>query len=117
MPTSDLQINSKIREILARHWVDAEKLQFRTAAGTVRFHGLLARQGYGVAGGVNTLLLETLISEMRSIAGVQKVYFTGVEIEQNPNVGVTGDHQSHGDGFGRQPDSSRSAHLNWKPLR
>jgi hypothetical protein len=83
MPTNDLQINSKIRAIFARHWVDAEKLQFRTTAGTVRFHGVLARQGSFTVCDADTTLLEVLINEIRRISGVQKVYFTGVEVEHN----------------------------------
>ena len=92
MPTIDLQINSKIRAILARHWVDAEKLQFRTTGGTVRFHGVLARQGSFAGCEVDATLVEVLISEIRRISGVQKVYFTGVEIERrNLRIGETED--------------------------
>jgi hypothetical protein len=82
MPTMDLQINAKIRAILARHWIDSEKLHFRTTGGTVRFHGVLARQGSFKVCEVDTTLLEVLIYEIRRTPGVQKVYFTGVELEQ-----------------------------------
>jgi len=78
----DLQINSKIRAILARHWIDSEKLHFRTTGGTVRFHGVLARQGSFTVCEVDTTLLEVLINEIRRTPGVQKVYFTGVELER-----------------------------------
>ena len=92
MPTTDLQINSRIRAILARHWVDAEKLQFRTTGGTVRFHGVLARQGSFAGCEVDTTLVEVLISEIRRTPGVQKVYFTGVEVERrNARIGHAGD--------------------------
>ena len=88
MSTTDLHINSKIRAVLARHWVDAEKLQFLTAAGTVRFHGVLARQGCAAVCDVETSLMEVLIGEIRRISGVRKVYFTGVTIEQQRDLGI-----------------------------
>jgi len=82
MPAIDLQISSQVRAILARHWIDAERLHFRTTGGTVRFHGVLARQGSFMARDVGMSLLEVLIHEIRRVPGVQKVYFTGVEVEQ-----------------------------------
>lgn len=113
MPTIDLQINSKIRAVLARHWVDAEKLQFRTAAGTVRFHGVLARQGSYAACDVETSLVEVLINEIRRISGVQKVYFTGVEVEQrNARIDATldgGGIDSYEGGRRRKPESPEAA--------
>ena len=81
MPAIDLQISSQVRAILARHWIDAERLHFRTTGGTVRFHGVLARKGSFVACDLGMSLMEVLIHEIRRVPGVQKVYFTGVEIE------------------------------------
>ena len=82
MPINDLDINAKIRAILARHWIDADKLRFRTTGGTVRFHGTLARQGSLMVCDVEATLIEVLINEIRHVPGVQKVYFTGVDLEQ-----------------------------------
>jgi hypothetical protein len=86
MPTIDLQINANIRAILARHWIDAEKLHFRTTGGTVRFHGVLARQGSIAVPDLDTTLVEVLVTEMRRTPGVLKVYFTGVEVERRNRV-------------------------------
>jgi len=80
--SNDLDINSKIRAILTRHWIDADRLRFRTTAGTVRFHGTLARQGSLMVCDVEATLIEVLINEIRHVPGVQKVYFTGVELER-----------------------------------
>jgi hypothetical protein len=86
MPIIDLQINAKIRAILARHWIDAERLHFRISSGTVRFHGVLARIGSFAVCDVDTTFVETLVDEIRRAPGVQKVYFTGVEIERRKRV-------------------------------
>jgi hypothetical protein len=113
MPSIDLLINSRIRAILARHWVDAEKLQFRTTAGTVRFHGVLARQGAVATCDIDSTLVEVLINEIRRIEGVQKVYFTGVEIERRDHkVGVNeeGEIDSH-QGMGKRTMEARRKRL------
>ena len=96
MPAIDLLINSNIRAILARHWIDTEKLHFRTTGGTVRFHGVLARQGSLKAPEVNGTVLEAVMHEIRRIPGVQKVYFTGVEIEHRSHrVATVEDEEIH----------------------
>jgi hypothetical protein len=82
MPTIDLQISAKIRAVLARHWIDTEKLRFGAAAGVVRFSGVLARQGAHSVCDVDATFVEMLVDEIRRIQGVEKVYFTGVEIER-----------------------------------
>jgi hypothetical protein len=86
MPTIDLQITAKIRAILARHWIDPEKLHFRTSGGTVRFNGVLARQGAYAVCNVDGTFVEVLVDEIRRTPGVEKVYFTGVEIERRRRV-------------------------------
>jgi len=91
MPATDLLISAKIRAILASHWIDAEKLQFRTASGTVRFYGVLARQGSFGLCDVGTAFVEVLLAEIQRTPGVQKVYFTGVEIEHHKRLGITED--------------------------
>ena len=112
MPTTDLQINSKIRAILARHWVDAERLQFRTTAGTVRFHGVIARQGFFTFSDVDTSLVEILINEIQRISGVQKVYFTGVEFEKHTSrIDAPEDREIdwHGGARKRKPETPEAA--------
>jgi hypothetical protein len=93
MPTSDLQISAKIRAILASHWIDAERLQFRTTRGTVRFYGVLARQGTFGLCEMGTSFVEILVDEIQSTPGVEKVYFTGVEIERHKRSTENGEEE------------------------
>ena len=89
MPTTDLQISASIRALLASHWIDTEKLHFRTTAGTVRFYGVLARQGSFAVCALSKTFFEALADEIQRTPGVQKVYFTGVEIERHKRTSAT----------------------------
>jgi len=72
---SDFQINSKVRSVLAKHWIDLQKITFGSFRGTVRFSGELCLLGGRTGGGSEMNQVESLESEVRSIRGVQRIYF------------------------------------------
>ena len=82
MPTNDLQIDSRIRAILAGHWIDTQKLHFWTNGGTVRFSGVIVRHASCPACDVDMTVVEVLMNEIRRTPGVRRVYFTGVKVEK-----------------------------------
>lgn len=72
---SDFRANSRIRSVLARHWVDLQKLRFGAFRGTVRLSGELCHLGSGRFGSSEAVKLESLEQDMRRIPGVRHVYF------------------------------------------
>lgn len=75
MPTSDFQINSGVRSILAKHWIDLKKVQVGAFHGTVRLTGELSRLGGECGSGHEERLIDTLELEIRALRGVARVYF------------------------------------------
>ena len=60
MAASDFQINSRVRSLLARHWIDLKRVQVGSFRGTVRLAGELCRLGGESAGRHEPQLVETL---------------------------------------------------------
>ena len=72
MIISDLKINSNVRAVLCRHWVDLQKLNYASFKGAVRLQGELAYLGTRVVG-CDLALLEFIEQEIRRIDGVKRV--------------------------------------------
>ena len=72
---SDFQINSKLRAILARHWIDSQQLRFGSFRGTVRFSGKLAYLGARDEIGAGGSKVEILERAAKALQGVRRVYF------------------------------------------
>ena len=75
MAASDFQINSRVRSLLARHWIDLKRVQVGSFRGTVRLAGELCRLGGESAGRHEPQLVETLDQEIRAIPDVERVHF------------------------------------------
>ena len=80
MTTPDTRIAELVRRTLSRHWIDLTQIRYSCTTGTVRFNGTMQRRGGG-APPLRIPLLELIGNEIKSIPGVKKVYFTGVEIK------------------------------------
>lgn len=72
---SDFQINSGVRSLLAKHWIDLKKVQLGAFHGTVRLTGELCRLGGECASDHDPRLVDNLDAEIRMIRGVERVYF------------------------------------------
>jgi hypothetical protein len=76
MAVSDFQINARVRSVLARHWIDTQRMRIGSFRGTVRLSGELRlicerRTGRKFDG----MQLELVVNEIRAICGVSRVHF------------------------------------------
>lgn len=82
MDVPDIQIKTRVRSVLARHWIDLNRLTFDCCRGSVRFHGEIALvEGHG--GSSTASLLDTLEAEIKAVPGVKSVYFIGVTFDSD----------------------------------
>ena len=68
----DLEINSAVRRVLVRHWIDLGRISIRTQKGKVTLHGILdklSESGQPLAGAV----VESMLGDIRAIHGVHRV--------------------------------------------
>ncbi len=75
MSVSDLTINSAVRRILSRHWVDLSEIRFGAFRGTVRFTGVLCHLSGRLPDHGKMTLLGAIEQETRRICGVQHLHF------------------------------------------
>jgi hypothetical protein len=75
MSISDFQINSKVRSVLAKHWIDIQKLRFGSFRGTVRLSGELYLAGDRSASFLDAAKITLVENQVRRIRGVARVYF------------------------------------------
>ena len=75
MSASDFIVNSQIRSVLARHWIDLQKIKFGCFKGTVRLSGELLPLGSRSAKDFETSMMEKLEMDLRRIRGVIRVYY------------------------------------------
>jgi hypothetical protein len=94
---SDFQINSRVRAILARSWIDLQKITFGSFRGTVRFSGELCLLGGRTNGCSKKNQVESLEYEVRAIRGVQRIFFDLSNWQRND----TGDWCSTGTSQGK----------------
>ena len=79
----DTRIAEQVRRILTRFWIDATELRFTSTRGTLRFHGTLRRLPSADRDcPLHEPVIEAITHEIRRLQGVQKVYFTGVTVEE-----------------------------------
>ncbi len=76
MGASDFKINSRVRSVLARHWIDLNKVGLSSISGTVRLTGILCRlSSESDVTSFTGQHLAQLESELLSIREVKRVYF------------------------------------------
>ena len=75
MDISDFQINSRVRSVLARNWVDLHKIAFGSFRGTVRFSGEICYLGGRSSDKADPHKVELLERELMGIEGVRRIYF------------------------------------------
>lgn len=74
MDTSDLAINSSIRRVLARHFIDLPRVRFGCFRGTVRMRGELVRRQTAGSGSLEASTLHAIEEEIHRIRGVQRLH-------------------------------------------
>lgn len=82
MGTEDVRITELVRRVFARHWIDQTDLRFSCTRGVLRFFGRLRRLPTEEPVPLGESLVETITQEIRRIQGVEKVYFSGVQLEE-----------------------------------
>ncbi len=82
MSNSDLQINVRIRKILASHWIDLRDLHYRAYKGTVRLSGYMKRIN-GIPTDVLPMPIPLIEHEVRRIEGVKLVFFDLENFKKN----------------------------------
>ena len=75
MVVSDFRINSLVRSILAKRWLDLRPLKFGSFRGTVRVSGELYPRESRDPHSLKSSTIEILEREIRQIRGVNRVYF------------------------------------------
>lgn len=85
MPVADFRINSLVKSILVKHWVDLQKIQYDTHRGNVYLRGELSQLKRRNTGEFELSLFEVIESEMRRIRGVRKVYCINLVIQEDAN--------------------------------
>jgi hypothetical protein len=75
MSVSDFQINARVRSVLAKHWIDTQRVKFGSFKGTVRFSGQIHPLGDRSATHLDGSKLEIIESELKRIRGVLRVFF------------------------------------------
>ncbi|MBN1674307.1 MAG: hypothetical protein JXR37_24885 [Kiritimatiellae bacterium] len=71
-PLSDIQINSYVRKVLVRHWIDLGLISMRTARGHVTLHGSLLKLPNS-PGKLVPASLDAIVREIKKIPCVHKV--------------------------------------------
>ena len=74
MQVSDIKINSWVRGVLAKHWIDFQGLQFGSYQGTVRLSGELRYLGMRESFSTEALKLGLIENEIRGLSGVKRVH-------------------------------------------
>ena len=74
MNVSDLKINSCVRSVLSRHYVDLQRLSYASFRGTVRLQGELAHLS-ARSSAIDLGQIEKIDQEIRRIPGVVRVNF------------------------------------------
>ena len=76
MGASDFKINSKVRAVLARYWVDLARVGFSSVGGTVRLTGVLCRlSSESDLAPFTKQKMAQLEAELLSIREVKRIYF------------------------------------------
>ncbi len=75
MAVSDFQINSRVRGVFARHWIDLQKINFASFRGTVRVSGELCLLGSERSNDFEPTKIVNLEYEIKRIPEVKRVYF------------------------------------------
>lgn len=76
MGASDFRINSKVRSVLSRHWIDLSMLGFSSINGTVRLTGTLCRlSSESETAQLTKQSVAQLESELTTIREIKRVYF------------------------------------------
>ncbi len=87
---SDFRVNSMVRSILCRHWIDLRALRFGSFRGTVRLVGELHLCESRDPNAFTSSTLDVLETEIRRLPGVSRVYFDFKNWRRSPS----GDWQS-----------------------
>ena len=74
MEVSDSRIKSLVKAVFARHWIDLQKIEYRSIRGTVHVRGELCRLS-GRASVRDRSLFEVIESEIKRIPGVKGIHF------------------------------------------
>lgn len=74
MAVSDFQINARVRSVLARHWIDTQRVRIGSFRGTVRLSGELRLICERTGRNFDGMQLELVVSEIRAIRGVARVH-------------------------------------------
>ncbi len=72
---SDTQIRSRLRSIVAKHWIDLQKTNFTCTKGIVRMTGELHHTGGSSSIPVDKTKIENLEHDLSRTKGVQRVHF------------------------------------------
>ena len=75
MAASDFRTNTAVRSVLARHWIDLQRIKFGCFRGTVRFSGSLAFLGTRANVALDASKVELLEREIKRLQEVSRVYF------------------------------------------
>ena len=75
MAASDFRINSLVRSVFARHWIDLQRVRYASFGGAVRVSGELCVLGGQPQAKIDAARVEILEAEIRRLNGVKQVYF------------------------------------------
>ena len=75
MEVSDSRIKSLVKAVFARHWIDLQKIEYRSIRGTVHVRGELRQLSGRTSSVRDSSLLEAIETELKRIPGVNQVYF------------------------------------------
>ena len=82
MPAEDRRVCEQVRRILTSYWIDLAELRFTCTRGTLRFTGILRRlPSEERRTPLHAPLLEVVANEIKRLRGVNRVYFTGVTVD------------------------------------
>jgi hypothetical protein len=84
LSVSDFRINSGVRSVIARNWIDLQKLKFGSFRGTVRITGNLSYLGARTGAACDSGKLEALEAEIRRVPGVGRVYLDLTNWRRSP---------------------------------
>jgi len=73
--SQQLQINSGVRSVLARHLVDPRGVEVSASRGVVRLRGQIYRLGEGPYNPMSPETLQVMEGEIVRIKGVSRVFF------------------------------------------
>jgi hypothetical protein len=74
MKVSDIRINSLVKSVLTKHWVDVHKIKLDYFGGTIRLSGEICPIGTGARRRLDPYTVELIESEIRRVPGVKRVY-------------------------------------------